>query len=168
MKYRSLLTAGVIAAAGALITACSSSAGAGSPSPAAPAEPETVAGATAAAQRYFGLYSAQQYPAAWALLAPSVQRAVPEATWAAVHAACPSKSAGLGYDVKNVIVTGNTAVATVTLAGALSNLVSGSEAFTYASGRWEYVPDETDVAMYEHGSVTADVAAARAEGLCTT
>ena len=168
MRHRSLLAAGAVLAAAVLISGCSSSAGAGFPSPAAPGQPETVAGATAAAQRYFGLYSAQQYPAAWGLLAPSVQQKVPEATWAAVHAACPSKSAGLGYDVKNVVVTGNTAVATVTLAGALSNLVSGSEAFTYASGRWEYVPDETDVAMYEHGSVAADVAAAQAQGLCTT
>ena len=173
MRHRRPIAAAALIAGGLTATACSSSGGAApagtaAAAPTPSAQPETAAGAKAAAQRYFGLYAAQQYPAAWGLLAPAVQRAVPEATWAAVHAECPPADPGAAYDVKNVIVTGNTAVATVTLAGAMSALASGSEAFTYAGGRWEYVPAETDLGVYEHGSVAADLAAARAKGYCGT
>jgi hypothetical protein len=81
-----------------------------------------------------------------------------------VHKGCPSSSAGMAYDVKNVTMTGNTAVVTVTLAGAASSLASGSEAFTYAGGRWGYAP--SDLSLYQHGSIAADVAAAKAHGYC--
>ena len=133
-----------------------------------PAQPDTAAGAKAAAQQYFGLYAAGQYAAAWSLVTPSAQKAVPEATWAAVHQDCPSQTAGLAYDVKNVTVTGDTAIATVTLAGAASSLASASEAFTYAGGKWEYTPSPADLSLYQHGSVAADVAAAKARGYCTS
>ena len=97
-----------------------------------------------------------------------MQKAIPETTWAAVHQGCPPQSAGLAYDVKNVTVTGNTAVATVTLAGAASSLASASEAFTYAGGKWGYTPGPSDLSLYEHGSVQADIAAAKAQGYCAS
>ena len=171
-----IATAALIAG-GLTVTACSSS---GGPAPAgtaaaaapssspSPAQPDTAAGAKAAAQQYFGLYAAGQYAAAWSLVTPSAQKAVPEATWAAVHQECPSQTAGLAYDVKNVTVTGSTAIATVTLAGAASSLASASEAFTYAGGKWEYTPSPSDLSLYQHGSVAADVAAAKARGYCTS
>ena len=127
-------------------------------------QPETTAGAEAVAQQYLGLYSAGQFAASWNLLTPFVQKEVPEATWVGMHQGCPSQTAGMAYDVKNITMTGNTAIATVTLAGAASSLASGSEAFTYAGGRWGYTP--SDLALYQHGSVAADVAAAKAQGYC--
>ena len=171
MRHRRPFAAAALIAGGLTVTACSSS---GSPAPAgtaaaAPspsAQPETAAGAKAAAQQYFGLYSAGQFTAAWTLLTPAVQKEIPAATWAGVHQGCPAQSAGMAYDVKNVTVTGNTAVATVTLAGAASSLASGSEAFTYTAGRWGYAP--SDLGLYQHGSVAADVAAAKAKGYCAT
>lgn len=176
MTHKQALAAAAVIAGGLTVTACSSSAPPAATSPASaaaaasaastPAQPETAAGAKAAAQQYFGLYSAGQYAAAWPLLAPTAQKAVPEATWAAVHQDCPSESAGLAYDVKNVTVTGSTAIATVTLAGAASSLASGSEAFTYAGGKWGYAPSPSDLSLYQHGSVAADVAAAKAQGYC--
>jgi hypothetical protein len=34
-----------------------------------------------------------------------------------------------------------------------------------AAGHWGFVPD--DATLYQHGSVKADIAAAKAEGYCT-
>ena len=172
-----LAAAGIAAATLAGAAACASStssappaaatatSAAASPS-ASPAQPQTAAGAKSVAQQYFGLYSAGQFATSWALLAPSAHKAVPEAVWVAVHQGCPSPSAGLAYDVKNVTLTGGTAVVTVTLAGVASRLASGSEAFTYSGGRWGYAP--SDLSLYEHGSVKADIAAAKAAGDCAS
>jgi flagellar capping protein FliD len=129
------------------------------------AQPETAAAASAAARQYLGLYSAGQFAAAYGLFAPSARRAVSESTWVAVHQGCPPQASGLTYQVKDATVTGSTAVVTVTLAGAASSLASESEALTYSGGRWGFVPN--DLSMYEHGSVKADLAAAKAAGYCT-
>jgi hypothetical protein len=67
-------------------------------------------------------------------------------------------------EVKDATLTGNTAVVTVSLAGAASSLASESEALTYSRGAWGFVPN--DLSMYEHGSVRADLAAAKAAGYC--
>lgn len=100
------------------------------------------------------------------LIAPSARREVSESTWVAVHQGCPAQSAGLAYDVKDATRTGNTVVVTVTLAGAASSLASESEALTFSGGRWGFVPN--DLSMYEHGSVKADLAAAKAAGYCAS
>ena len=134
--------------------------------PSATAQPETAAGATAAAKQYLGLYSAGQYALSWTLLAPSAKRAVSQATWVAVHQGCPSRAAGLAYDVKDTTVTGNTAVVTITLAGAAASLASESESLTYSAGRWGFIPN--DLSYYKHGSVKADIAAAKAAGYCAS
>jgi hypothetical protein len=133
-------------------------------SPNAAAQQETAASAAAVAKRYFGLYSAGQFALSWTLLAPSAQRSVSKATWVAVHEGCPAQSAGLSYEVKDTTVTGNTAVVTVSLAGAAASIGSESEAFTYSAGRWGLVPG--DLSFYRHGSIRADIAAAKAAGYC--
>jgi hypothetical protein len=63
-------------------------------------------------------------------------------------------------------LTGNTAVVTVTLAGAAASLASESESLTYSAGRWGFVPN--DLSYYRHGSVRADIAAAKAAGYCAS
>jgi hypothetical protein len=128
------------------------------------AQPETAAAATAVAKQYYGLDSAGQFGAAWGLLAPSAQRAVSRATWVAVHQGCPSQSAGITYDVSKATLTGDTAIIAVSLPGTASSLGSESEALTYSAGRWGFVPN--DLSMYKHGSVRADVAAAKTSGYC--
>jgi len=181
MRHR-LACAAVITGAAIAVTACSSSgtpatttasataAAATTSAPASPAavaaQPETAAAATAVAKQYFGLYSAGQFATSWGLLAPSAQAAVSQATWVAVHEGCPSASAGLAYDVKDPTVTGNTAVVTVTLAGAGSSLASESEALSYSGGRWGFLPN--DLGYYRHGSVKADLAAVKAAGFCSS
>jgi hypothetical protein len=130
------------------------------------AQPETAAAATAVAEQYFGLDSAGQQAAAWTLLAPSAQRTVSQATWVAVHQGCPSPSAGVTFDVSEATVTGNTGIVAVSLTGVASSVFSESEALTYSAGRWGIVPD--DLRFYQHGSVKADIASARAAGYCAS
>jgi len=180
MRHR-LAAAGVTAAALIATAACSSAPAAPTTSaattaaatptaaastPSAAAQPETAAAAAAVAKQYFGLYSAGQFALSWTLLAPSAQRAVSQATWVAVHQGCPSQAAGLAYNVKDTTLTGSAAVVTVTLAGAAASLASESESLTYSAGRWGFVPN--DLSYYRHGSVKADIAAAKAAGYCAS
>jgi len=129
-----------------------------------PAQPETASAARSVAEQYFGLYSAGQFAAAYGLLAPSAQRAVSQATWVAVHQGCPAQSAGLAYKVGKATLTGNTAIVAVSLAGVAASLGSESHALTYSAGRWGLVP--SDLGLYKHGSVMADIAAAKAAEYC--
>ena len=171
-----LVRGALIAAAVLTAAACSSGTPAGpaastattTPTPpaavASTAQPETAAGATAVAKQYLGLTSASQFAAAWGFLAPSAQRTVSQATWVAVHQGCPSESAGLAYEVKDMTVTGDTAIVTVSLSGVAASIGSESEALTYSAGHWRFVPN--DLSFYKHGSVKADIAAAKAAGYC--
>jgi hypothetical protein len=167
-----LIAAAVLAAAGCSSGSQSTPASAitttspASPAAAAnPAQPETAAAAKTAAARFFGLYTAGQYAAAWTLLPPSTRRAIPQATWVAVHKACPSAAAGLAFQIKNVTVTGGTAIVTYSLSGAGAALGSATQALTYSWGQW-WLP-LSDPSVYQHGSVKSDIAAAKAQGSCS-
>ncbi len=83
-----------------------------------------------------------------------------------MHRGCPSQAAGLAYNVKDTTLTGSTAVVTVSLAGAAASIGSESESLTYSAGRWGFVPN--DLSSYEHGSVKADITAAKAAGYCAS
>jgi hypothetical protein len=135
-------------------------------STASAAQPETEAGVRAAATAYYALYSAGQWPPAWAMLAPASQQAVPESLYAAVHQGCPSASAGLARVIKSVTMAGSTAVVTEALSGAASALGGFTDAWTYAGGRWGLTLSASDLAIYSHGSAAADIAAAKADGYC--
>jgi hypothetical protein len=84
----------------------------------------------------------------------------------AVHQGCPSQAARLACDVKEATLTDSTAVVTVTLAGAAASLASESVSLTYSAARWGFVPNE--LTYYRHGSVKADIAAAKAAGYCAS
>lgn len=128
-------------------------------------QPATADAAVVAARQFFGSYSNGQYAVAWSLLDASDRRAIPRATWVAVHDGCPSAMAGLTYQVSNVAVTGSTAIVTYMMRlGTHSKLGSGTQAFTYSAGRWRLRLSNPRV--YEHGSVKADIAAAKAHRNC--
>ena len=127
-------------------------------------QPETAAAAIAAAKQYFGFYSAGDFAATWGLLAPSAQRSIGEAIWVGVHQGCPAP-AGVSYRVKGAKLTGGMAAVTVAQAEDKTSMGSVTEAFSYSAGRWGLVPD--DSGLYSHGSVKADIAAAKSEGYCT-
>lgn len=175
-RSRLLLYAGiaaVIAIVGGAAYALSrhaSPSGAGSPavsaSTLAVAEPDTAAGVRVAARQFYALYSASRWDAAWAYLAPAAQRAVPASTWTAVHDGCPWSTAGLARVIKSVTFAGRTAVVSETVAGSPGNSAAISDAWMYSGGRWGFSPSASSMSIYKHGSVKADVAAAKAAGKC--
>jgi hypothetical protein len=128
-----------------------------------PVTGKAKAGAGPAAAHFYALYTASQFAASWQLLTPATRRLVPVSVWVAVHNACATGAARTTRAIKTVTVFGNAAIVTTTSGQGKG---SGSEdLFSYIDGRWDYSPGYLGV--YQHKSVTADVAAAKAEGLCT-
>ena len=132
--------------------------------PAAPVSPQMRAGARAAAAQFYRLYSAHQFAAFWSLLSPAAKRQISGPAWVSVHNACPSAGAGKSRIVKTVTVFGNAAIVTEALAGASPG--TAEDVFSYVDGHWSYSPE--DLSVYHHGSVAADIAAAKAAGFCAS
>lgn len=130
-----------------------------------PAEPETKAGARAAAANFYRLYSASQFAASWGLLSPAAQRDIPRAIWISVHNGCPGAGTGATRVIKSVLVFGNAAIVTESIQVADSRLGEAEDVFNYENGRWGYTPN--NLGIYHHGSVAADIVSARAVGFCT-
>ncbi|MGO9160431.1 MAG: hypothetical protein ACLP7J_06910 [Streptosporangiaceae bacterium] len=129
-----------------------------------PAEPETKAGAWAAAEYYYRLYLASQFAASWDLLAPAARQQIPQRIWVGVHNGCLSASAGTARVIKSVTVFGNAAIVTEMLPSARSKRRMAEHVFNYADRHWGYSPG--DLSIYSHQSIAADIAAARAAGFC--
>jgi hypothetical protein len=130
------------------------------------AQPETEAGARDAASQFYALYSASQWPQAWAFLSPASQHAAPEPVYVAVHEGCPPAMAGVARVIKSVTMAGATAVITETASGAIGALGSVTDAWTYSGGRWGLAMSQDALASYAHGSAAADLAALKASGEC--
>jgi hypothetical protein len=64
-----------------------------------------------------------------------------------------------------VTAFGSAAIITEAVAGATSTPGTTEDVFSYAGGQWGYSPGV--LAIYRHGSIAADVAAAQAAGFCT-
>lgn len=116
-----------------------------------------------AAAQYYSLYSASQFAASWDLLAPAAKHQVAKAVWVSVHQGCPSAGGGKARVIKFVTVFGNAAIVTQGVAGATTRREI-EDVFNYVNGRWGYSP--ADLSIYHHGSVAADIAAAKAAGFC--
>jgi hypothetical protein len=161
------------------LVGCSSSAsGPSSPSPEAtvttrptaaqtgPVVPHAEAGARAAAARFDGLYLAGHFAASWGLLGPAVKQQVPLGAWIQVHHACQAVGTGTARAIKAITVFGNAAIITEAIATGPAKSRTFEEVFSYANGQWGYSPN--DMSIYHHGSAAADIAAARAAGVCAT
>jgi hypothetical protein len=136
-------------------------------SAAAAGTPDTAAAAQSAAQRFFTFYSAGQWDDAWQYLTAAEKREAPESVYAAVHQGCPSAAAGLAYAIKNVTLAGQTAVITYTVSGATGALVGNATMpATWTPSGWGVEP--SGMSIYTHGSVSADIAAAKAAGDCAS
>lgn len=129
-----------------------------------PASLEKKAGVRAAAADFYGLYSAHKFAASWRLLTPTTRRLIPQRVWITVHEACPPASAAKTRVIKAVTVFGDAAIITETVPGAPPWLRTAEDVFNYANGHWRYSPG--NLGIYEHGSIAADVASAKAAGLC--
>lgn len=128
--------------------------------PAAPVSSTMRAGASAAAAHFYDLYSASQFSALWDLLTPTAKREVSKTAWVGVHDACPGAAAGKSRTIRAVTAFGSAAIITETIAGG-----TAEDVFNYAGGHWSYSPGE--VSIYLHGSIAADIAAAKMTGFCT-
>jgi hypothetical protein len=123
-------------------------------------EPTSVAAVRADAADYLSLASAGQFAITYQMLSASAQQAVTQQAWVAVHQAC----AGTSYQIKHLAVSGKTATVTVGLTGGHQGTLT--ETFVYAAGSWGVSPG--DLNLYQHGSVSADVAAAQAQHSCAS
>jgi len=120
------------------------------------------ASARAAAKRFYGLYATSDYATLWTMLAPATRHQVSRKAWIGVHQACSAASAGKSRAIKGVTVFGNTAIVAETVAGVTPR--TAEDVFHYTGGHWRYSPQAPGI--YRHRSVTADIAAAKAAGLC--
>ena len=171
MRFPKGLLVGLVAAG---VAGCSGSAS-GPPAVPAPvvtatassvpsASPQMTASARAAAKHFYGLYAASRYTAFWDLLTPATKREVSRKAWVGVHEACPSTTAGKSRVIKAVTVFGNAAIVSEAVAGGPPD--QAEDVFNYTNGHWSY--SLGDLSIYRHASVTADVAAAKAAGFCTS
>jgi len=128
-----------------------------------PASPQTKAAARAAAADFYREYFKRRFTIAWQLLAPKARHQIPTAVWVSVHEACPPTAAPSAKQITSVTVFGDAAIITSTINGTHTPMTA-ADIFNYANHRWGYSP--SDISIYHHGSVDADIAAARAAGLC--
>ncbi len=170
MRYRAMAMTAAAVTAGLTVTACS----APSPGPAlaksspqprpahtAPLkEPTSVAAVRADAADYLSLASAGQFAITYQMLSATARQTITQQAWVAVHQAC----AGTSYQIKHLAVAGKTATVTVGLTGGHHGTLT--ETFVYAAGSWGVSPG--DLSLYQHGSVSADAAAAKAQGSCAS
>ncbi len=179
MRFQAMSTVLAAAAAGLALAACSTagsgntggpSSPASSASPgahaSAPVEPGTAAAVRADADDYLTLYTAGQFAIIYQMLSAPARQAINEQAWVSVHRGCPGATGGLSYRIRRVAVTGKTAVVTVALMGGAAKPESATETLVYAGGHWGFSP--RDLGLYRHGSVPADVAAAKAAGGCAS
>jgi hypothetical protein len=129
-----------------------------------PAEPRTKAGARAAAAHFYSLYFRNQFAASWDLVAPAAKNQIPRSVWVAVHNGCPSASRGKTTVIRSVTLFGDTAIVTERSPGTRSMPGESADVFNYTKGHWGYSPGNPGI--YHHRSVAADIAAAKAVGLC--
>jgi hypothetical protein len=134
--------------------------------PGGPAEPKTKAGARAAAARFYSLFFGSQLADSWDLLAPVAKQQISRSIWIKVHDSCPSVARGKERVIKSVTLFGDTAIVTEGLPGPHSKRGRSEDVFTYYDGHWGYSPGNPSI--YRHGSIAADIAAAKKAGLCTS
>ena len=179
MRFQAMGTVPAAVAAGLALAACSTagsgssggpSAPAGSGSPgahaSAPVEPDTAAAVRADADDYLTLYTAGQFAIIYQMLSAPARQAISEQAWVAVHRGCPGAAGGMSYRIRHVAVTGKTAMVAVALTAGAAKPENATETLVYAGGHWGFAP--RDLGLYRHGSVPADVAAARAAGGCAS
>ena len=179
MRLQWIGTVPAAVAAGLTLAACSGGSLGGTAGPPAaahsaapgvhastPVEPDTASAVRADADDYLTLYTAGQFAVIYQMLSGPARQAIAQQAWVAVHRGCPGVIGGMSYKIRHVAVTGKTAVVTVALTGGAAKPESTTETLVYADGHWGFSPP--DLALYRHGSVSADVAAAKAAGGCVS
>ena len=130
-----------------------------------PLPPGAKGGARAAAAQFDSAYFASRFADSWYLLAPDARRSVSKKVWVGVHDGCPAATSGVTRVIKSVTVFGDTAIVTETMRLAKSRKMA-EYVFDYVGGHWGY--SLVYPGIYHHGSIAADVAAAKKAGLCAS
>ncbi|WP_433351715.1 hypothetical protein ACQP25_01755 [Microtetraspora malaysiensis] len=131
-----------------------------SPSP-SPTQPRTEAGARAAAQVTFDLYSAGQYGRFWDHWSSGAQGVVSRADYVRRFKLCPPIAEGLRFEITDVVVSGTTAKVTTG-----RSIITTTYDFAYQRGAWRYIPLAKTRQEYWTKTIDELVAADRAQGLC--
>ena len=168
MRCRAMAMTAAAVTAGLTVAACSAaSPGAAKSSPqprparTAPlSEPTSVAAVRADAAGYLSLASAGQFAITYQMLSASARQGITQQAWVAVHQAC----AGTSYKIRHLAVAGKTATVTVGVTGGHHGTMT--ETLVYAAGSWGVSPG--DLSLYQHSSVSADMAAAKAQDSCAS
>lgn len=179
MRFPAIGIVPAAAVAGLVLAACSGTSSGSPAGPSAPArsaspgahasspvEPDTVSAVRADADDYLTLYTAGQFAVIYQMLSAPARQAIDQQAWVAVHRGCLGAAGGMSYKIRHISVAGQTAVVTAALTGAAAKPESTTETLVYANGHWGFSP--RDLALYRHGSVSADVAAAKAAGGCAS
>jgi len=122
------------------------------------------AAAQSAALKYDNLYFSGRFMASWRQLAPPVRRQIPQRVWVRVHSGCRPAIGAQAKAINGITVFGRVAIVTVAISEPSAQLGRSRQVFSYTRGQWNYSPQYPSV--YHHGSVAADIAAARKAGLC--
>jgi hypothetical protein len=151
------------------LVGCSGSPSGRSSSPSAtpsPARSELAmtTGARSAANAWYRLAATEHFSASWQLLNPAFKKKIPLKVWVEVHQACPTASTRVRRTITSVTVFGTAAIVTEKVTGPHMGQGTSSDVFNFTGGQWTYSPN--DINIYQHSSVAADVAAAKAAGLC--
>ena len=179
MRFQAMSTVLAAAAAGLALAACStaSSGNTGGPSsPAssaspgahasAPVEPDTAAAVRADADDYLTLYTAGEFAIIYQMLSAPARQAINEQAWVAVHRGCP------GRDRRAVLPDPPRRSDREDRGGHGGPDGRGREAGERDRGpclrRGPLGILPRDLGLYRHGSVPADVAAAKAAGGCAS
>jgi hypothetical protein len=130
-----------------------------------PVEPKTKAAVRTAATHFYSRLTDGQFAAAWDLLAPAAKQQIPRRIWVNVHLGCQAANEGRAGAVKSVTIFGDAAIVTEKMTSSHSNAHVTRGIFNYVERRWGYSPDDSSI--YQGASVAADIAAAKAHGLCS-
>lgn len=124
-------------------------------------QPRTEAGARAAAQTAFDLYSAGDYGGFWDSWSAASQGLISRDDYVRLFDLCKPIAQGLRFEIANVTVSGDTAnVAVTRLIGSFTFQ------FHYEDGRWRYIPDQQALADYRAKSVEQMAAEKQAAQAC--
>jgi hypothetical protein len=137
--------------------------GAGTVSTSVATGPETAAGAKSAATLFLDLYAAAQYPATYQLLSPGAKRAISKHTWVTVHQDC-KQAPGTSFTVTQPVLTGSSAVVSVSPAGTVWEMSGDHENLVYRDGRWCFVPP--DISLYRNHTAAEVLAELKSLGEC--
>jgi hypothetical protein len=106
--------------------------------------------------------------AAWQLLVPADQKVAPENLYVEFHDACPSEAAGLAYEIESLTMAGKAAVVTYTIPVVEKELGSATITEDWGASGWRQEFTSGSASDYQHGSLKADVPAAKAAGECAS